>query len=195
MFGIRESFSDFLKDAHTKSEDVPQKVEDLAASGIRLAISDKNDPDGVGYVQWRVAFYVAGGDASLGNFMCLLDPWWRTTHNRRLRRCVILVEFPWFLKLIVSRRSFCCPRINSSDGKAPNSLRTWRLALRSFDFRWPMRHVCCSHVRRGAYERETKADRSTCTPTAASKTSQAKMRSSSNISIGCIMTLRPRVSP
>ena len=73
VFGIRESFQDFLKDAGSKSEDVPQKLEDLAASGIRLVITDKNDPDGVGFVQWRVAFYVAGGDASLGNFMCLLD--------------------------------------------------------------------------------------------------------------------------
>ena len=73
VFGIRESFQDFLKGAGAKSEDVPQKLEDLAASGIRLVITDKNDPDGVGFVQWRVAFYVAGGDASLGNFMCLLD--------------------------------------------------------------------------------------------------------------------------
>ena len=73
LFGIRESFSDFLREAHTKSEDVPQKLEDLAASGIRLVITDKNDPDGVGFVQWRVAFYVAGREESLGNFMCLLD--------------------------------------------------------------------------------------------------------------------------
>ena len=92
VFGIRESFQDFLKDAGSKSEEVPQKLEDLAASGIRLVITDKNDPDGVGFVQWRVAFYVAGGDASLGNFMCLLDSKWRTALNKRLHRCVMIVK-------------------------------------------------------------------------------------------------------
>ena len=92
MFGIRESFQDFLKDAGSKSEEVPQKLEDLAASGIRLVITDKNDPDGVGFVQWRVAFYVAGRDASLGNFMCLLDSKWRTALNKRLHRCVMIVK-------------------------------------------------------------------------------------------------------
>ena len=92
VFGIRESFQDFLKDAGSKSEEVPQKLEDLAASGIRLVITDKNDPDGVGFVQWRVAFYVAGGDASLGNFMCLLDSKWRTAHSTRLHRRVMIVK-------------------------------------------------------------------------------------------------------
>ena len=92
VFGIRESFQDFLKDAGSKSEDVLQKLEDLAASGIRLVITDKNDPDGVGFVQWWVAFYVAGGDASLGNFMCLLDSKWRTALNKRLHRCVMIAK-------------------------------------------------------------------------------------------------------
>ena len=45
-FGLRESFNDFLKDANSKSEDVPSKLDDLANSGIRLVISDKQDPDG-----------------------------------------------------------------------------------------------------------------------------------------------------
>ena len=74
VFGIRESFGDFLKDASSKSEDVPAKIDDLASAGIRLVITDKADPDGVGYVQWRVAFYVAGQhEVALGNVMCLLD--------------------------------------------------------------------------------------------------------------------------
>ena len=150
MFGIRESFQDFLKDAGSKSEEVPQKLEDLAASGIRLVITDKNDPDGVGFVQWRVAFYVAGGDASLGNFMCLLDSKWRTAHSTRLHRRVMIV------KCSLVSRSRCVwafvvfvPRTNSFRGKVTRSQRMWRLALRSFGFRWPMRHVSCSHVRRG----------------------------------------------
>ena len=45
--GLREGFNDFLRDASSKSEDVPPKLDELANSGIRLVISDKQDPDGV----------------------------------------------------------------------------------------------------------------------------------------------------
>ena len=30
------------------------------AAGIRLVIGDQKDPEGVGFVQWRSVFYVAG---------------------------------------------------------------------------------------------------------------------------------------
>jgi hypothetical protein len=63
-----------LKGANTKSEgEIPATLDDLVSSGIRLVISDKNDPDGVGYIQWRCAFYCAGDEGSLANFMSLLD--------------------------------------------------------------------------------------------------------------------------
>ena len=39
---------------------------------MRLVISDQQDPDDVGFVQWRVGFYVAG---DLNNFLLLLDDW------------------------------------------------------------------------------------------------------------------------
>ena len=40
------------------------------AAGIRLVIGDQKDPEGVGFVQWRSVFYVAG---DLINFLLLLD--------------------------------------------------------------------------------------------------------------------------
>ena len=50
-YGLRESFNDFLKAANTKSEGgIPAKLEDLATSGIRLVISDRNDPEGAPFL-------------------------------------------------------------------------------------------------------------------------------------------------
>ena len=63
MFGLRESFTDFLKTVNTKSEgEIPATLDDLQGSGIRLVISDKQDPDNAGFVQWRCAFYCAGDE-------------------------------------------------------------------------------------------------------------------------------------
>ena len=72
-FGLREAFNAFLKHANGKSEEIPSLLDNLASSGIRLVISDKQDPDGVGFVQWRCGFYCAGDEGALSNFMCLLD--------------------------------------------------------------------------------------------------------------------------
>eukprot|EP00973_Karenia_brevis_P093892 12419660-Karenia_brevis.AAC.1 len=44
-----------------------------SAAGVRLVVTDRADPDDVGYVQWRVAFYAT--DAL--NFLMLLDGWFR----------------------------------------------------------------------------------------------------------------------
>ena len=35
--------------------------------------ADSTDPDQVGYIQWRVAFYIAGADGACLNFRNLLD--------------------------------------------------------------------------------------------------------------------------
>ena len=69
------SFNDFLQQAARggKSDDFPKSLDDLSKAGIRLVIADSNDPDGVGFVQWRVAFYVAGEDGSVLNFLSLFD--------------------------------------------------------------------------------------------------------------------------
>ena len=46
VFGLRESFNDFLRDANSKSEDIPATLDSLQSSGIRLVITDKaNQPN------------------------------------------------------------------------------------------------------------------------------------------------------
>ena len=43
-------------------------------AGIRMVITDNNDPDKVGtFVRWRVAFYVAGGDNAVAIYFFLFD--------------------------------------------------------------------------------------------------------------------------
>ena len=71
---MRDSFSDFLRAAHAKNNSIPATLQELeTAAGVRLIISDRQDPDDVGYVHWRVAFYAI--DAC--NFLRLLDAWFR----------------------------------------------------------------------------------------------------------------------
>ena len=45
--------------AHSTENGLPQTMQELAANaGIRLVVADAKDPENVGFVQWRVAFYV-----------------------------------------------------------------------------------------------------------------------------------------
>lgn len=59
----RRSFNEFLAEAGKDAEDFPKTLDEVSKAGIRLTLADATDPDGVGFVQWRVAFYVAGGMA------------------------------------------------------------------------------------------------------------------------------------
>ena len=71
---VSRSFNDFLQQAaRDKSDGYPKSLDDLSKAGIRLVIADSNDPDSVGFVQWRVAFYVAGEDGACLNFLSLWD--------------------------------------------------------------------------------------------------------------------------
>jgi hypothetical protein len=67
------SFNEFLAEAAKETDDFPKTLDEVAKAGIRLVVADSNDPDGVGFVQWRCAFYVAGADGSVMNFMNLFD--------------------------------------------------------------------------------------------------------------------------
>ena len=69
----RRSFNEFLAEAGKDAEDFPKTLDEVSKAGIRLTLADATDPDGVGFVQWRVAFYVAGGDGSVLNFFNLFD--------------------------------------------------------------------------------------------------------------------------
>ena len=74
LFNIRDSLSDFLKEASADKEEYPNNLESLLnKGGVKLIMSDKKDPDGAGFMQWRTAFYVAGAEGSVKNLFLLLD--------------------------------------------------------------------------------------------------------------------------
>ena len=74
MFVSCRSFNDFLQQAaRDKSDEYPRTLDELTKAGIRLVIADSNNPDNVGFVQWRVAFYVAGEDGSVLHYLSLFD--------------------------------------------------------------------------------------------------------------------------
>ena len=70
---LRDAFNEFLRAAKAENDAVPIDVASLMDLGIRMVISDANDPDGAGFVQWRVCFYVAGDLKALHNFLILFD--------------------------------------------------------------------------------------------------------------------------
>ena len=65
-FQIRDAFNDFLRQLHDADESVPGAIQDIERQlGYRLVVADRTDPEGVGFVQWRPAFYIAGLSLSL----------------------------------------------------------------------------------------------------------------------------------
>ena len=72
---IVNQFNEFLKDNATKSPGLPDSVQKLQQdAGIKLVLANTEDPDGIGtFVQYRVAFYMAGDAESLTNFFMLFD--------------------------------------------------------------------------------------------------------------------------
>ena len=57
------------------SKGLPESVQKLQSeAGIKLVITNLDDPDSLGcFVQYRVAFFVAGEVESLANFFLLFD--------------------------------------------------------------------------------------------------------------------------
>jgi hypothetical protein len=73
-FQMREGFNDFLRASHATDNAMPATLQQLeSTAGVRLVVTDRADPDDVGYVQWRVAFYAT----DVCNFLRLLDSWFR----------------------------------------------------------------------------------------------------------------------
>lgn len=71
-YQLRESFNAFLAEAHEADAAMPASLKQLeSTAGVRLVIADRNDPEGVGFKQWRPAFYCT--DAV--NFLHLFDSW------------------------------------------------------------------------------------------------------------------------
>ena len=73
-FGIVDKFNSFLRTMHGRDETIPASLTDLQQkAGIKLVVTDRSDPDEIGFQQWRVAFYIAGSEIALKNFLYLLD--------------------------------------------------------------------------------------------------------------------------
>ena len=53
LFNLRDSFGDFLKEASAEKEGYPSSLEVLLNDGgIKLVLTDKDDPENSGFVQW-----------------------------------------------------------------------------------------------------------------------------------------------
>ena len=71
-YRMRDAFGDYLRAESEKNEALPKTINDLASkAGVRMVVTDAKDPEDIGFIQWRVAFYVAADD--LKNFLHLLD--------------------------------------------------------------------------------------------------------------------------
>ena len=80
--GFYESFGKFLQ----QEESAPSSIHGLAEAGIKLIITDATDPDQVGFIRWRAAFYVTGDVAALHNFLYLLDEFFVWVNQDRFPR-------------------------------------------------------------------------------------------------------------
>ncbi len=73
LYQLGNAFGEFLREESGKAG-YPNSMEDLLNSGgVKCVLSDRNDPEGAGFIQWRASFYVAGVDGAVKNFLMLLD--------------------------------------------------------------------------------------------------------------------------
>eukprot|EP00973_Karenia_brevis_P004391 601668-Karenia_brevis.AAC.2 len=88
IFQMRQSFNDFLAIAKEEDSTMPSNLQQLETeAGVKLVVSDRTDPENVGFKQWRVAFYCT--DAP--NFLRLLDSWFEHKTKQMAREQPIQV--------------------------------------------------------------------------------------------------------
>ena len=81
-WSMRESFNEFLRAGHMTNNSLPASLQQLEiAAGVRLVVTDRSDPEDVGFQQWRVAFYCV----DLNNFLLLLDSFWKFKERQLAR--------------------------------------------------------------------------------------------------------------
>ena len=87
-YQMRENFNDYLATAKDEDGAMPTNLAQLeTAAGVKLVVADRADPEGVGFQQWRVAFYCT--DAL--NFLRLLDGWFIYKQNQAGRATPVQV--------------------------------------------------------------------------------------------------------
>ena len=88
-FDVRNSFNDFLRAAHKQNPHIPNNLAELErACAIRFIVTDRADPDDVGFVQWRTAFYCT----DLPNFLLLLDIFFKYKEKQMTQPFQIVVH-------------------------------------------------------------------------------------------------------
>ena len=81
-YKMRDSFSAFLQDTNQTDTGMPTSTQQLEQDmGIKLVVGDLNDPERVGFRQWRVAFYCT----DIISFMHLMDKWFVYKERTRTR--------------------------------------------------------------------------------------------------------------
>ena len=52
LFNLRDSFGDFLREISVEDKNYPSSIDELLnIGGVKLVLTDKNDPENVGFVQ------------------------------------------------------------------------------------------------------------------------------------------------
>ena len=88
-YDIRNSFNDFLFKSHEDCPQIPVNLQQLEKeAAVKMIVTDRTDPDGVGFRQWRTAFYCV----DLLNFMLLLDGWFKYKENSIAREHPFQIE-------------------------------------------------------------------------------------------------------
>ena len=88
-FDVRTSFNDFLRAAHRQDPRIPNNLTELErACGVRLIVTDRADPDDVGFIQWRTAFYCI----DLPNFFLLLDGFFKYKEKQTIQPFQVVVH-------------------------------------------------------------------------------------------------------
>lgn len=85
-------FTKFLQ----QEEDAPDSLQELAEKAfIKLVLADGSDPDQVGFVRWRAAFYIGGEKIeALHNFLFLLDSFFVWVNEGRTEK-VVAALYPY----------------------------------------------------------------------------------------------------
>ena len=79
------ALNDFLAQLHEENNTWPTNVHEMRDSmDAIVTLTGDDDPMSVGFLKWRVAFYIAGNLEALHNFLNMLDDFfvWRQTHPR-----------------------------------------------------------------------------------------------------------------
>ena len=105
--GFYESFTKFLQ----QEENAPDSINGLAEASIKLIVTNASDPDQVGFIRWRVAFYVAGDVAALHNFLYLLDEFFVWVNQDRSPRVTTRSRLLLILKLRIQKADLSHRRI------------------------------------------------------------------------------------